>query len=242
MRAELDYIRQALNNDSGIAFEAPIAFIIPRTPTATLFGDSLLQACSGYSTTLRIWWYISFPDKIIQQMLLHLSDNKSETFISINCLEYVTIIVNYCAAITALLERQVTNDPHPVMLCVTDNISAKNWTLHTSKKSIIGRALARFFCGLLIGSDVGINAKWISTAANKVADEISRIKKSITPLSFHYDFNKLQQDHAELKNCRFFQPSPELLSMIWEILLTQKSPDLNKVLLLKQSGLGRLSS
>jgi hypothetical protein len=33
MQAELDFIRQALNNDSGIAFEAPIAFIIPRTPT-----------------------------------------------------------------------------------------------------------------------------------------------------------------------------------------------------------------
>jgi hypothetical protein len=91
--------------------------------------------------------------------------------------------------------------------------------LHTSKKSIIGHALARFFCGLLIGLDIGINAKWISTAANKIADKISRIMKSNNPLSFHYDFSKLQQDHAELKNCRFFQPSPELLSMIWEILL-----------------------
>jgi hypothetical protein len=162
-------------------------------------------------------------------------------FISINCLEYVSIIINYCAAFTALLEHQVNNNPHPVVLCVTDNISAKNWTLHTSKTSIIGRALARFFCGLLIGSDVGINAKWISMTANKIADEISRIKKSNTPLSFHYDFSKLQQDHVELKNCRFFQPSPEFLSVIWEILLTQKSPNLNKVLLLKQNGLGRLN-
>ncbi len=134
----------------------------------------------------------------------------------------MTIIINYCAAIAALLERQVTIDSHPVVLCVTDNISAKNWTLHTSKKLIIGHALARFFCGLLIGSDVGINAKWINTAANKIVDKISRIKKSNTPLSFHYDFTKLQQDHTELKNCCFFQPSPELLSMIWAILLMQK--------------------
>jgi hypothetical protein len=77
-------------------------------------------------------------------------------------------------------------------------------------------------------------------AANKIADEISSIKKSNTPFSFYYDFSKLQQDHVELKNCHFFQPSPELLSMIWVILLTQKMPDLNKVLLLKQSGLGKL--
>ena len=172
-----------------------------------------------------------------------MKNNDNETFISINCLEYVTIIVNYCAAISAILEDDDIADPHLVVLCVTDNISAKNWTVHTSKKSIIGRALARFFCGLLIGSNVGINAKWISTLANKIADETSQIKKSAhNPSSFQYDFSKLQQDHVELKHCRFFQPSQELLSMIWDILLTRKSPDLSKVLLLKQNSLGRLST
>jgi len=97
-----------------------------------------------------------------------MKNNEDETFISINCLEYVTIIVNYCAAISVFAEDNITIDPHPVVLCVTDNISAKNWTVHTSKKSLIGRALARFFCGLLIGSNVGINATWISTHANKI--------------------------------------------------------------------------
>jgi hypothetical protein len=62
-----------------------------------------------------------------------------------------------------------------VVRWVTDNISAKNWTVHTSKKSIIGRALARFFCGLLIDSNVGINAKWISTLANKIAKSLLTI-------------------------------------------------------------------
>jgi hypothetical protein len=159
MQAELEFIQQAITNDSGIVFEVPIAFIIPRTPAASSFGDSSLQACGRYSTTLKVWWYISFPDNIIRQTLLHISNNKSKTFISINCLEYVTIIINYCAAITALLETQITDDPYPVVLCVTDNISAKNWRLHTSKNSIIGQALARFFCGLLICLDVGVIAK-----------------------------------------------------------------------------------
>ena len=49
-------------------------------------------------------------------------------------------------------------DPYPVVLCVTNNTSAKKWTTHTSKKSLASQALARFFCGLLIGSNVGINA------------------------------------------------------------------------------------
>jgi hypothetical protein len=82
----------------------------------------------------------------------------------------------------------------------------------------------------LIGSDVGINGKWISTISNKIADKILKIKKSNTPLSCHYDFSKLQQDCAELEYCNFVQPSPELLSMFREILLAQKFPDLRKVL------------
>jgi hypothetical protein len=180
IQAELDFIHKAMQEDSGIDFIVPIRLVLPRTPRISLYGDNFLRACGRYSTTLQVWWYLSFPDEIVQRMLLHLKDNKGKTFISINCLEYVTIIINYCAAITALLDSDITCDPHPVVLCVTDNVNAKNWTMHTCKKSIIGRALARFFCGLLIGSNVGINVKLISTSANKISDNISRIKKSDT--------------------------------------------------------------
>jgi hypothetical protein len=51
--------------------------------------------------------------------------------------------------------------------------------LHTSKKSNIGRALARFFCGLLIGWNVGVNATWISTIENVIADKILRLNAII---------------------------------------------------------------
>ena len=74
---------------------------------------------------------------------------------------------------------------NPVVLCVTDKISAMNWTMYTCKKSIIEHNLGRFFCGLLIGSEVGINAKWISTVANKIADDISRLKKVSPQLQHH---------------------------------------------------------
>ncbi len=52
MREELKFIRQALQENSKIPFEVPIAFIIPRTPTASLFGDSSLISCGGYSSDL----------------------------------------------------------------------------------------------------------------------------------------------------------------------------------------------
>ena len=57
----------------------------------------------------------------------------------------VLALSNYCTSKAAFESKKVTDDPHPVVLCLTDNTSALNWTLHTSKKSIIGQALVRFF-------------------------------------------------------------------------------------------------
>jgi hypothetical protein len=106
----------------------------------------------------------------------------------------------------------------------------------------IGQALARFFYGLLIGSDVGINGKWISTIENVIANEISRLKATHTesPDSPSYDYSNLKQDHKELQACSFFQPSPKLLSFLWEILLTKKCPNLSQILKLRPPNLGRL--
>ena len=246
MREELNLFDQALLASSNIEFSTPISFIIPRTPSASIFGDSSLLACGGYSITLKFWWHLDFPPEIISRTLLYIPSEKDERFISINCLEYITIIINYCAAKVYYAKNRSDDDPHPVVLCVTDNMSAKKWTTHTCKKSTIGRALARFFCGLLIGSSVGINSAWIGTKENMIADEISRLKKSTSTNNSSstptYDYSKLQQNYEELKVCTFFHPSQELLSLIWEIMLIRKCPDLNKILQLKPSDLGKLST
>jgi hypothetical protein len=246
MRDELNFLSDALKPDSGIKFETPIAHLIPRTPTASIVGDSSLLACGGYSITLKFWWHFTFPSDVVERTLLHLKNNSDGSFISINCLEYFTIIVNYCASLVVFASQKINDDPHPVVLCVTDNTSALNWTLHTSKKSRIGRALARFFCGLLIGSNVGVNAKWISTVENIIADKISRLKKlTSTDSTSHpshntYDYAKLQQEHKELKACNSFQPSHKLVSLLSEILLTGNCPDLKQILKLRQQDLGKL--
>ncbi len=104
----------------------------------------------------------------------------------------------------------------------------------------------RFFCGLLIGSNIGINAKWISTVKNKIADKILRLKKLTTTDSKSsythstYNYANLQQDHKELKACSFFQPSPKLVLLLSVILLTRKCPSLNQILNLKPQDLGKL--
>jgi hypothetical protein len=155
---------------------------------------------------------------------MHILSQADERFISINCLEYVTIIINFCTALTFYgNNKSIIDDPYPVVLCVTDNMSAQKWTTHTCKKSIIGQTLTRLFCGLMIGSNVGINSLWISTKDNVIADEISRLKSASTnnpTATPTYDYSKLQQNYEELKACTFFHLSQELLSVIWDILLT----------------------
>jgi hypothetical protein len=175
-----------------------------------------LRACGGYSIKLKFWWHLSFPKEIVERTLFNLKNNKDKRFIPINCLEYFTIIMNYCASLLIFETREITDDPHPVALCVTDYMSALNWTLHTSKKSIIGRALARFFCGILIGSNVGVNAQWISTIENVIVNKILRFKTTnLEPSSIPtYNYANLQQEHEELKVCSFFQPSPKLVLLL----------------------------
>jgi hypothetical protein len=246
MREELNFFLHTLLKDSGIIFETPIAHLIPRIPTASIVSDISLTACGGFSITLKFWWHLTFLLNVVERTLLHLKDNSDEPFILINCLKYVTIIVNYCASLVVFASRKVNDDPHRVVLCVTDNTSTLNWTLHTSKKSMIGQALERFFCGLMIGSNVGVNAKWISTIKMVIADKISRLKKltvinSNSPSSPTYNYTNLQQEHEELKACSSFQPNHKLVLLLLEIFLTQKCPNLSLVLRLRPQDLGKLS-
>jgi hypothetical protein len=51
-----------------------------------------------------------------------------------NVLEFLTVIMNYCAALHVVQTFPITDDPHPVILNVTDNSSALSRTLHTCKQ------------------------------------------------------------------------------------------------------------
>ncbi len=160
----------------------------------------------------------------------------------INILEFVMVIINYCAALHVVQTSPVTDDPHPIILNVTDNSSALSWTLHTCKRSKIGQMLARFFCSLLINLPLGINSQWISTIDNKIADIISCQKKqSDNNSSPAFDYTILKQTYLELRHCSFFQIQPELISLIWDIVLTEKWPNHKEVQTLKQRPLGKLT-
>ena len=245
MRLEIEFFRDQLHPDSGIRWESPIAHIIPRTPTFISFGDSCLEGAGGYSVSLGFWWHLLFPNEIKDRTLLKKRDNSDGLLISINVLEFVTVIINYCAALHLVLTEAVTNDKYPVLLNVTDNTSALSWTTGACRKSRIGRLLARFFCSLLINSPLGVNSQWISTTLNTIADEISREKENMsTNNSQHssFDYSTLQQRFPQLSHCRFFRPSPNLISLIWEIILTEKWPCHSEIRFLRQKPLGSLTT
>jgi hypothetical protein len=65
-----------------------------------------------------------FLKKSRRELLLHKQDNVDGQLISINVLEFVTIIINYCATLHMVLCTNPTNDLYPVLLNVTDNASA----------------------------------------------------------------------------------------------------------------------
>jgi len=138
MRKEIEFFREQLSPDSRIRWETPIAHLIPRTPTATVFGDSSLDGAGGYSLGLGFWWHIVFPDDIVKRTLLYRKNNNDGRLISINVLEYLTVIINYCASLHTIRTTSFTNDPYPVILNMTDNTSALSWTMHTCKQSKIG--------------------------------------------------------------------------------------------------------
>jgi len=99
MRQEIEFFRDKLQPNSTILWETPINHVIPRTPTTTTFGDSCLEGAGGYSIKLGFWWHIDFPEEIKRQTLLFKSDNQDGTLISINVLEFVTVIINYVASL-----------------------------------------------------------------------------------------------------------------------------------------------
>ncbi len=94
----------------------------------------------------------------------------------------------------------------------------------------------------MINLPLGINSKWISTDDNKIADDISRIKReSVNEDSPpFFDYSTLTQMYPELIHCFFFMIQHELISLIWEIVLTKKWPCHDEIRKLRLKPLGKL--
>lgn len=247
LREDIEFFRRALHKDSDVPWASQLAHVIPRTPIGIPFGDACLTGCGGYCTELKFWWHITLPQEIVQRTLIHLADDSAGDLISINALEFVTVIINYCAALSIISGSDLfEDDPFPVILCKTDNTSALSWINHRCKGSLLGRALGRLLVGLLMDSPLGINATWINTHDNEVADGLSRFKSNSDNVSNDhptFDYSLLQQKYEKtLSGCRLWLPSSRLISLIYTVLTTRQSPPLKELRNFKPSDLGKLTT
>ena len=88
-----------------------------------------------------------------------LPNNKKEKLISINCLEFACVVINFAAAIYALHVDYIDLSIYPVLLNWCDNKAATCWVNIGCKSSMIGRNLAKIFIGLLMITNLGIQAE-----------------------------------------------------------------------------------
>jgi hypothetical protein len=221
LRLELDLIRKALSSP-WIDMCRPIAHLVDRDPSGIAWSDSSLDAAGGYSINMKFWWYIEWPQEIKQFTLRFVKNNADNTLISINVLEYAGLIINYVAATYFYHLDPNPTDPYPSVLLYADNTTAESWAIKACKRSFLGRALGRLQCALMINNPVGISVAHITTKHNVIADRISRIKRETNTIP---EFSSLLQDFPQLKSCKRFHPSNELISLIMDVLLQKNIID-----------------
>ena len=222
LRSEIEYLRYILLHPHIHPWTGHIGHIVPRTPTFHTFGDSSLYAAGVYSLELKCWWYLEWPpeiqNKTLKAFTILVRDHATDELISINLLEFATAIINYAAA-TACCERDPTllppTNPYPVLLNHSDNESTNSWLRKTAYHSSKHRALSRILCSLRMDNPIGLNASYISTSDNFIADYISRLKNLVFGPS---DIPVIQR-FPQLASCQIFHLSQELYSSLIEGLL-----------------------
>jgi hypothetical protein len=229
MRAELKMLLDILQQPERFQWSSPIAHLIERNPDYSAWGDSSLYAAGGFSTDLKFWWQINWPKEIQDRNIttIKIRTPESGETISINALEYATLIINYEAATQTIDEISDPSAPeYPVLLNWTDNSAALAWTKKMCKSSNAGKALSRILCGQMINNRLGLNAAHIAGKDNIIADRISRVHTN----NSNPDFNLLLQEFPQLRCCRRYHPSAKLVSTICEAMSSALGVDPTKQL------------
>ena len=198
----------------------PIAHMVPRDPDFSGKGDACLDGAGGYSEDLHFWWYFDWPKEVKKKTLKYYKKNvqvDKNNFVSINLLEYVTIIVMYAAATETVREKESTLiHKYPIFKNESDNKSAVAWTRKAAMSGPIGKALARLFCMINKDNMLGLESAYLRGEDNEVADNISRMNSEKLKLAS----TELIAAFPTLKNCRRFYPNQEFLSCLTCALLS----------------------
>ena len=156
LKEEIKMMRRILRDES-IDLATPLAHIVPQKENFEEAADACKRAGGGWSIDLRFWWHLAFCPDVVRQA--RLPNNKKEKLITINCLEFACVVTNFAAAIYACHVDDIDLSNYPVLLNWCDNIAATCWVNIRCESSTIGCNLAKLFIGLLMGTNLGIQAK-----------------------------------------------------------------------------------
>eukprot|EP00978_Attheya_sp_CCMP212_P034780 scaffold147657_cov25-Attheya_sp.AAC.1 len=162
-------LQAIVNQPDKFEWSSPIAHLLERLADYAAWGDSSLYAAGGFSLDLKFWWQIVWPQSIQDRNIttIKIRDPKTGETISINALEYATVIINYAAASQVVAENTDSTAPqYPVLLNWSDNTAAISWTKKMCKSSEGGKALSRILCGQMINNKLGLNASHVAGVDN----------------------------------------------------------------------------
>ena len=146
-----------------------------------------------------------------------------ENFISINLLEYATILITYAGVRQSLeIGRIVAKHSYPLTHIDSDNMSSILWTKKSATYTVKSKALTRVFAELTLDNPLGLSTGHIQGKLNDLPDLISRINSNSTSQTF----SQILQNYPWLNSCHLFLPSQELVSHLLTALLQGQAPEM----------------
>jgi len=232
VQREIQNLHAHLANTT-IPWEICIGHTVKRDSQFVSLGDACLSGGGAYCTHLEYWFDIIWSETTQKQ--LHAK------FLHINVMEFIVVILQLAAAITIaeepnLYEPLQTKYPHGIqplmqLLIRTDNSPSQNWAHKVSAKSERGQLFVSIYADLLERTNLAVVCNHIAGTDNDIADFISRPPSPLPrPDERH---KQIYKKEPMLKSFRYFQPSPELLSLLASRLSTEQwleSPPLPKSL------------
>jgi len=221
MRQDISILNEATLNPK--CWLTPIAHVIPRVADFIAYGDSCLDGAGGFCLSLKFFWHIFWP-KSVRNRFENDELLREASQVSINVLEFATIIINFIVAKTIIdTDNSTVSHPHPTILLLSDNTTAVSWcnkVAHTSSNA--AKTLSRLLASYTINSKLGLCPEHIPGTNNEIADRISRFN-SYSPI---FDqFSSLTQDFPDLTGCQHFQIPHKLISDLTSILSTTSADE-----------------
>jgi hypothetical protein len=231
--ADLRFLSAYLTNPAN-PWSMSIGHFVKRAPIGCSYGDASTGRGMGfYSHTHKFYSVMFWSPELLRR--IHLK-NKALA-IHINQLEMVAYLLQLVVIATAIKDpSQMTDDvaellrrcpTAPQWLVYVDNMATKFWGERAMASSVKGQLLLRLQAAIYYTNEVNGQTQYIKSTDNTLADLLSRSPlPPLTPDSYSSFLQQVHTFDSRLKTYHFFHPSPNFISLLRSILLSNASLDI----------------